>query len=66
VHQLQLAQRGGFVVLGNEANGIRAELAPLITQQITIPAFGDAESLNVGIASAIIMDNLLRLSPLES
>lgn len=62
VHQLQLAQRGGFVVLGNEANGIRAELAPLITQQITIPTFGDAESLNVGIASAIIMDNLLRLS----
>ena len=62
VHQLHLAQKAGFVVLGNEANGISAELAPYISRKITIPAFGDAESLNVGIAAAVICDNLARLS----
>jgi RNA methyltransferase, TrmH family len=62
VHQLQLKQRGGYIVLGNEANGISAELEPVITQKITIPAFGNAESLNVGIAAAVICDNLRRLS----
>ncbi|MEW5682952.1 MAG: RNA methyltransferase [Pseudomonadota bacterium] len=62
VHQLQLTQAGGFIVLGNEANGISAELEQVINRKITIPAFGDAESLNVGIAAAVICDNLMRLS----
>lgn len=62
VHQLQLTQAGGFIVLGNEANGISAELESVISRKITIPAFGEAESLNVGIAAAVICDNLLRLS----
>ncbi|HEX5792332.1 MAG TPA: RNA methyltransferase [Rheinheimera sp.] len=62
VHQLQLTQQGGFIVLGNEANGISAELESVISRKITIPAFGEAESLNVGIAAAVICDNLLRLS----
>ncbi|WP_306523136.1 RNA methyltransferase [Rheinheimera sp.] len=62
VHQLQLPQAGGFIVLGNEANGISAELEPLISRRITIPSFGDAESLNVGIACAVVVDNLKRLS----
>lgn len=62
VHQLQLNQAGGFIVLGNEANGISAELEQVISRKITIPAFGEAESLNVGIAAAVICDNLLRLS----
>ncbi|MBU2223898.1 MAG: RNA methyltransferase, partial [Gammaproteobacteria bacterium] len=62
VHQLQLGNRGGFIVLGNEANGISHELEPLINRRITIPAIGDAESLNVGIACAVIVDNLQRLS----
>ena len=62
VHQLALTQQGGFIVLGNEANGISAELEAVINRKITIPAFGEAESLNVGIAAAVICDNLLRLS----
>jgi TrmH family RNA methyltransferase len=62
VHQLELEQAGGFIVLGNEANGISAELEQVISRKITIPAFGDAESLNVGIAAAVICDNLRRLS----
>ncbi|WP_027669969.1 TrmH family RNA methyltransferase [Rheinheimera baltica] len=61
IHQLRLQHSGGYVVLGNEANGISAELESLIGRRITIPAFGGAESLNVGIATAIICDNLARL-----
>ncbi|WP_333607101.1 RNA methyltransferase, partial [Arsukibacterium sp.] len=62
VHQLSLNKAGGFIVLGNEANGISAELGQYVSRKITIPAFGNAESLNVGIAAAVICDNLLRLS----
>ena len=62
VHQLKLRANGGFIVLGNEANGISPELEQAINRKITIPAFGDAESLNVGIATAVICDNLIRLS----
>lgn len=62
VHSLKLSQPAGFIVLGNEANGISAELEAVISRKITIPAYGEAESLNVGIAAAVICDNLLRLS----
>ena len=48
--------------LGNEANGISDAVAACVSQRVTIPAFGDAESLNVGIACAVIVDNLKRLS----
>ena len=52
-----------MIVVGNEAQGISAPLAPYITRKITIPSFGGgAESLNVAMASAIICDNLQRLS----
>jgi RNA methyltransferase, TrmH family len=62
VHRLLVRQQGGFIVLGNEANGISTDLEPVISRRITIPAFGDAESLNVGIAAAVICDNLRRIS----
>lgn len=51
---------GGYIVIGNEANGIRPENEGFITQKITIPRFGEAESLNAGIATAIVLDNLRR------
>ncbi|MFD2515749.1 TrmH family RNA methyltransferase [Pontibacter locisalis] len=50
----------GIVVLGNEANGIRPEVAKQVNQLIKIPAFGKAESLNVATATAIIIDNFMR------
>lgn len=62
VHQLNLAQPGGYIVLGNEANGISPAIGTLVNRKMTIPAFGGAESLNVGIAAAVLCDNLLRLS----
>ena len=49
-----------FLVFGNESNGIRPENIPYITQKVTIPRYGEAESLNVGISTAIFLDNLRR------
>lgn len=50
----------GLIVLGNEGHGIRESLLPFIDQAITIPRFGLAESLNVGIAAALICSELKR------
>ncbi|RCR65866.1 TrmH family RNA methyltransferase [Larkinella punicea] len=60
VHSLDFGT-AGYIVMGNEANGISVEVEELVSQRITIPRFGEAESLNVGIATAIICDNLRRV-----
>jgi TrmH family RNA methyltransferase len=59
VHRITFAT-GGVIVIGNESNGISSEVAKLIDQKITIPRYGKAESLNAGISTAIILDNLRR------
>jgi TrmH family RNA methyltransferase len=50
----------GLVVMGNEGNGLRPEIQQLITQAITIPRLGGAESLNVAIATALFCGELSR------
>lgn len=50
-----------YIVLGNESKGISTEMEKLVTEKITIPRFGGAESLNAGIATAIVLDNLRRI-----
>lgn len=42
------------LVLGNEANGLPAGLDPFLDGAVTIPMAGRAESLNVGIAAAVL------------
>jgi RNA methyltransferase, TrmH family len=59
VHQKQFA-KGGYVVIGNESLGISAGVERFITEKITIPRFGEAESLNAAIATAVILDNIRR------
>jgi RNA methyltransferase, TrmH family len=54
--------KGGFIVVGNESNGISPSIEKLITQKVTIPRYGMAESLNAAIATAIICDNVKRSS----
>jgi TrmH family RNA methyltransferase len=49
-----------FLMFGNESNGIRPENLKFIHKKITIPRYGLAESLNVGISTAIFLDNLRR------
>ncbi len=48
------------IVFSNEANGPSAELLNLSDEIITIPKYGNAESLNVASASAVILSHLLR------
>jgi TrmH family RNA methyltransferase len=59
VHQVDFAG-GGVVVIGNEARGISEAVSGLITDRITIPRYGQAESLNAAIATAVICDNIRR------
>lgn len=48
--------KNGFLVIGSESHGISHEVSKLITHKVTIPKFGGAESLNAGVAGAIILD----------
>jgi RNA methyltransferase, TrmH family len=50
----------GFIVIGNEAQGISAAVHSMISQHVTIPRIGQAESLNASVATAIILDNVFR------
>jgi RNA methyltransferase, TrmH family len=49
-----------IIVIGSEGRGISETVRPLITQFVTIPKYGAAESLNAGVAAAIVCDNLRR------
>ncbi|WP_040005507.1 TrmH family RNA methyltransferase [Fibrisoma limi] len=63
VHRLSFGGKRslpGYLVMGNESNGISAAVGQYVSQKITIPRFGGAESLNVGIATAVILDNWRR------
>ncbi len=61
--------KNGILVMGNESNGIAPEIEKLVTQKVSIPSFGStlekngrAESLNVAIATAILLDNWIRVT----
>ena len=53
-------ERKGILVLGNEGSGISEEIKKYVQKAITIPRFGDAESLNVATAGAIILGSFHR------
>ena len=59
IHKSKLAE-SAFIVMGSESHGISDEVAEFITDKITIPNFGNAESLNVAMATGIILDNFKR------
>lgn len=61
IHQFKFP-KSGLIVLGNESKGISEEVEKLVSEKITIPKFGNAESLNAGIATAVVLDNLRRSS----
>ena len=46
-----------LIVIGNESKGISPALLPYIRQHICIPRYGQAESLNAAMATAIICDH---------
>lgn len=56
----QTLTSNGFIVMGSESHGIRQDLIPHITHAISIPGLGAAESLNVAVATAIIVAEFKR------
>lgn len=56
VHQLSL-QPQGVLVMGSESHGLTPEVEQRLTQRLHIPGRGQAESLNVAISAAILLDN---------
>jgi len=52
----------GLIIMGNEGNGLRPEIIEQVQHAVTIPRVGNAESLNVGIATAIFCSEIKRNS----
>lgn len=50
-----------YLVIGNESHGIGKNIEKYISNKVTIPRFWKTESLNAGIATAIILDNIKRI-----
>lgn len=64
IYQSVLPQEG-IIIMGNEANGISAEIEKTVTDRLTIPRFGKlqkTESLNVATATAIVLSEFKRNS----
>lgn len=59
VHTFKFPERG-ILLLGSESHGIADILDGYVTEKVTIPRYGRAESLNVGVAGAVILDNWKR------
>ena len=59
VHKMSFS-KNWYLVIWNESKGIGKELEKYITKKITIPRIGWAESLNAGVATAVILDNIKR------
>ena len=54
----------GFIIMGNEGKGISTTIEPFINHKLTIPSFAQneyaTESLNVGVATGIILSEFKR------
>lgn len=48
------------IVIGSEGRGLSEGVRRAVTRFVTIPKYGEAESLNAGVAAAIVCDNLRR------
>lgn len=53
--------RDAVVVIGSEGRGLSEAVRKSVTRYVTIPKYGGAESLNAGVAAAIVCDNLRRV-----
>lgn len=50
----------GLIVMGNEGNGISAAIENLVDHAVTIPRIGQAESLNVAVATTVFCSEIAR------
>jgi len=60
IYSKELKSKGSVLLMGNESKGISTELIPFITDRISIPKQGGAESLNVATATAILCSEFAR------
>ena len=63
VYELQL-QPAGMLLMGSESHGLPPDVAVALTRRLHIPRRGQAESLNVAMAGAILLDHFFRGVPL--
>lgn len=59
-HRLRKPLVGGVLVVGNESRGLSDAVAAQLSRRFTIPRFGQAESLNAGVAAAVLLDQWRR------
>jgi TrmH family RNA methyltransferase len=52
----------GILIMGNESKGMSAQMKEQCDELLMIPSFGGAESLNVAMATTVLLDNLKRLA----
>lgn len=55
-HRLNTPLGGGVLVIGNESHGLSPAVQAQLSRRLTIPRFGQAESLNAGVATAVLLD----------
>lgn len=58
-HSVKLP-RNGFLLMGSESHGVSDASRAYATHLVMIPRFGNAESLNVSAATAILLDSIKR------
>lgn len=52
--------KDAILIMGNEGKGVRPEVEKRIDFPVTIPRFGEAESLNVATATAILLAEIIQ------
>jgi RNA methyltransferase, TrmH family len=52
--------KDAVLVIGSEGRGLSTDVAAVLTQRVTIPRVGRAESLNAGVAAGIVCAQLCR------
>jgi RNA methyltransferase, TrmH family len=56
---LKISGKAVAIVMGNEEHGMAPEVAKVCTRLVTIPGSGRVESLNVSVAAAVLMWELI-------
>lgn len=55
--------KDAILLMGSESHGISDELMSYVQHKVSIPRVGGAESLNVSVATAVLMDHFVRAKP---
>lgn len=63
VYEKPIQDKKAFLIMGSESFGISKELTPFITNKIMIPKYGNAESLNVAVATGVLCSAYRQINP---